>query len=195
MKRVSAILLSLLVVALLCSRAMPLRAADEPYDFYAVLEMTGPAAFLGQGEAQTLKALETYVNAHGGIRGRPLRIIIQDDQSNAAVAVSVVNQIIAKNVPAFIGPGFGAPCTAALPLIVTTGPVVLHLEQHVPPAGSYGFVFMLTNVDQGANAPVTCTPKDFASSASVIDRHEGQDNEKGPRRPQIPRSERHEGCW
>src|SRR5690348_16163706 len=107
MKRRTRLMLQL--VALLSALAIvPVAAASEPYDFYALVALTGPAAFLGRGEASTLGVFEKYVNATGGIGGRPLHIIVQDDQSNPAVAVQLANQIIAKHVPAFVGPSFGA---------------------------------------------------------------------------------------
>jgi branched-chain amino acid transport system substrate-binding protein len=40
--------------------------------------MTGPAAFIGQGQSQTLRIIEQMVNAQGGIHGHPLKFLIQD---------------------------------------------------------------------------------------------------------------------
>jgi branched-chain amino acid transport system substrate-binding protein len=128
-----------LLLALLFLIAPPVRAADEPYDFYAILSLTGPGAFLGKGEQVSLTAAERYVNATGGIKGRPIHFVVQDDQSSPATAVQLANQIFAKGIPAFIGPSFGATCTALQPL-VNNGPVMFCLANTIHPAtGSYAF--------------------------------------------------------
>jgi branched-chain amino acid transport system substrate-binding protein len=128
-----------LLLALLLLAALPVRAADEPYDFYAILSLTGPGAFLGRGEQVSLTAAERYVNATGGIKGRPIHFVVQDDQSNPATAVQLANQIFAKGIPAFVGPSFGATCTALQPL-VNNGPVMFCLANTIhPPTGSYAF--------------------------------------------------------
>jgi branched-chain amino acid transport system substrate-binding protein len=134
-KRVSAQLL----LALFFLAALPARAADEPYDFYAILSLTGPAAFLGHGEQVSLTAAERYINATGGIKGRPIHFVIADDQSNPATTLQLASQIFAKGVPAFIGPSFGATCTALQP-VVNNGPVMYCLANVIhPPNGSYAF--------------------------------------------------------
>jgi branched-chain amino acid transport system substrate-binding protein len=140
-KRLIVLLLAMLLVVATSS----VRAADEPYDFYAILPVTGPAAFLGRGEQVGLQAVERYVNATGGVRGRPLHIVAQDDQSNPAIAVQIANQVIAKRVSAFVGPGFTATCAAVYPLIAANGPVMYCLSSGLhPPDGSYGFTYGLS---------------------------------------------------
>jgi branched-chain amino acid transport system substrate-binding protein len=131
--------LTLLAFVALAAGIVPARAADEPYDFYAILSLTGPAAFLGRGEQVTLGALERYINTTGGIKGRPLHVVIADDQSNPAIAVQIANQVFAKNVPAVLGPSFGATCVALQPL-VSNGPVMYCLANVIhPPNGSFAF--------------------------------------------------------
>jgi branched-chain amino acid transport system substrate-binding protein len=133
-RAIAQLLLSCLVLA-----GLPARAAEEPYDFYAILSLTGPAAFLGHGEQVSLTALERYVNATGGIKSRPIHFVVEDDQSNPATAVQLANQMFAKGIPAFIGPSFGATCTALQPL-VNNGPVMYCLANVIhPPNGSYAF--------------------------------------------------------
>jgi branched-chain amino acid transport system substrate-binding protein len=132
--RIGALLLALVVLA-----GLPGRAAEEPYELYAIVSLTGPAAFAGRGAQTVFGAIERLVNTTGGIKGHPLRIVVQDDQSNPANAVQIANQIFARHVPIFIGPGFGATCTAVLPL-VANGPVMFCLSNVIhPPNGSFAF--------------------------------------------------------
>jgi branched-chain amino acid transport system substrate-binding protein len=132
--------LALVLAALGAVTALPGRSAEEPYDIYAIISLTGPAAFVGRGEQVTFSAIERMVNNTGGIKGRPVHFVIQDDQSNPAQAVQIANQIFARHVPAFIGPGFGATCTAVFPLIAANGPVMYCLANVIhPPNGSFAF--------------------------------------------------------
>jgi branched-chain amino acid transport system substrate-binding protein len=145
-------LLALAAALLLLVAAMPLRAADEPYEFYVILSLTGTAAFLGRDEVPAVQAAEKWVNAHGGIKGRPLHVNILDDASNAATAVQFANQIMAKGVPAFVGPAFGATCQAVDPLVEANGPMMFCLTGigH-PAAGSFVFLMNLNNREYQAN--------------------------------------------
>ena len=69
-----------------------------------ILSLTGVAAFLGRSAQRDFERVETYVNAHGGIKGRPIKFVISDDQTSPQVAVQLTNQLIAKNVPLMLGP-------------------------------------------------------------------------------------------
>jgi branched-chain amino acid transport system substrate-binding protein len=143
MKRIAA----LLVLALFVLLMPPVRGADQPYDFYAILSLTGASAFVGQGSAQTLNAFERMVNRTGGIAGRPLHMVIEDDQSSPVVSVQLANQIFAKGVPAILGPSFGATCVAVMPL-VKNGPVMYCIANVIhPPNGSYAFSANLSTKD------------------------------------------------
>ena len=132
--------LSALVVAglFVASAVLPAQSA-EPYDVNVILSLTGPGAFLGNAQAKTLAAVEGLVNRKGGINGRPLHFIIQDDATSPATAVQLANTVIAKAPPLFLGPDIGAACFAVIPL-VKTGPVQFCLAPTIHPvAPSYTF--------------------------------------------------------
>jgi branched-chain amino acid transport system substrate-binding protein len=115
---------------------LPLRvaAADTtPIDIPALYPMTGPAAFIGQGQSKTLQIIEQMVNAQGGIHGRPIHFDIQDDQGNPATAVQLANAIIARKPALFMGPALTAECAAVAPLI-KTGPVDYCMSPGLEPA-------------------------------------------------------------
>jgi len=138
---------ALLLVVLLLIMASPARGAD-PFEVYAVASLTGPGAYVGRGVSLALSAAEQYVNATGGIKGRPLKFVILDDQTNPATAVQLANQLIAKRVGVFLGPDVAGPCGAVLPLVRATGPVSYCLTNAIqPPAGSYMFSAQLSLKD------------------------------------------------
>src|SRR5471030_425783 len=99
-----------ILAALFCTSAVPSHAAGEPYDINAVLSLAGSGSFLGKEEQQTLEAVEKLQNARGGIAGRKIHFIVQDDQSSPQVAVQLTNGIIAKHAPVILGSSLVANC-------------------------------------------------------------------------------------
>jgi branched-chain amino acid transport system substrate-binding protein len=127
-----------ILAALALLVAGPGFAADTtPIEIPALYPMTGPAAFIGQGQSKTLEIIEHMVNAKGGIQGHPIHFSMQDDAGNPATAVQLANTIIAKKPSLFLGPGLTAECAAVLPL-AKNGPVDYCMSPGIePPAGSY----------------------------------------------------------
>src|SRR5277367_666039 len=76
--------------------------AAEPFEINVIVSLTGPFAFIGSAEAASIRAIETLVNKQGGIKGQPVKMVIQDDQSTPAVAVQLASAIIAKKVPVML---------------------------------------------------------------------------------------------
>lgn len=139
--------LALLLVALLQITPLPARSAD-PYEIYAVASLTGPGAFVGHGVSLALSAVERYINATGGINGRPVKFVILDDQTSPVTAVQLTNQLMAKHVAVFLGPDIAGPCGAVLPLLKAAGPVSYCLTNAIqPPASSYMFSAQLSLKD------------------------------------------------
>jgi branched-chain amino acid transport system substrate-binding protein len=111
-----------------------------PYELTAILALTGPIAFGGKEQQQTLQVIESVVNQTGGIQHHPLKINFLDDQSNLQVAVQIVSGLITKGVPVMLGPIFTASCAAVAPLIEKNGPVSFCFTPGYSPSKD-GFVF------------------------------------------------------
>jgi branched-chain amino acid transport system substrate-binding protein len=92
-------------------------AAGEPYEIPTMLSLTGPLAFLGKSEAQTLAAAEVYANKNGGIRGRPVHFAIADMASSPTVAVQIGTQFLAKHPLVIFGPEAGGAVNALVPIV------------------------------------------------------------------------------
>jgi branched-chain amino acid transport system substrate-binding protein len=127
-------------VAAACLLLTPFAAvADDPVEINAIVPMTGGAAFIGKGYSEAFTALETYVNKHGGIGGRPLKFIVQDDQSNPQVSVQLFSALIDKKVPVVLGAALVAECNA-MKAMLKDGPLLYCLTPAVhPDPGSYVF--------------------------------------------------------
>jgi branched-chain amino acid transport system substrate-binding protein len=144
----------LLALALLVLPTVPARGADEPYEINVVDALTGPGAFVGNGVKTALGAAETYINGSGGIGGRPVHFVINDDQTNPVISVQILNQLIGKHVPVIIGPVGTAMCTAFEPILEQNhGPVSYCLSNAVRPAsGTYTFSAQVSTLAFGTVA-------------------------------------------
>jgi branched-chain amino acid transport system substrate-binding protein len=99
----------LVLAAVLCSPLLVAAQSREPIKLGAVLSLTGPGAGLGQAERNGIQLAEKLINEKGGIKGRPLQILIEDDGSKADIAKSKAeNLIFNEKVKAMIGPSLTA---------------------------------------------------------------------------------------
>jgi branched-chain amino acid transport system substrate-binding protein len=102
-----------LAAGTLMSTVAPEAAAQapqgEPIKIGAVLSLTGPGAGLGQPERNGILLAEKAINERGGIQGRPIKVLIEDDGSKPDNAKSKAEQLIfQEKVVAIIGPSLTA---------------------------------------------------------------------------------------
>jgi len=71
--------------------------------------LTGPAAPGYSEIAVASQAFFNYVNAHGGVFGRKIHLIIKDDSYNPTNTVNVVHQLVLQNHVFGIYEGLGTP--------------------------------------------------------------------------------------
>jgi branched-chain amino acid transport system substrate-binding protein len=132
-----------LIAALVIAGSLTLTrgsAAEEPFEILTYEPLTGPAAFVGTNTAKALAAAEDLVNRTGGIKGRPVKFVISDDQSNPQVAVQIVSQYLTKKPSIIIGGELTSLCNAPAGLLKADGPVLWCYSPGVhPPAGSWIF--------------------------------------------------------
>ncbi|MCJ7495017.1 MAG: ABC transporter substrate-binding protein [Deltaproteobacteria bacterium] len=89
-----------------------------PYTVGAVLSVTGGASFLGEPERNTVKMVEEWVNAAGGIKGHPLKVIVEDTKSDVSQAVLSVRKLLEKDkVIAIVGPSTSGESMAVVPIM------------------------------------------------------------------------------
>lgn len=138
LSRARRLLISVLALApLLASSAAN---AAEPYEINTILSLTGNIAFVGQAQLKALKAIETMVNADGGIKGRPISFVVADDTSSPQTAVQLAQGLIAKNVPIILGSSSPNACGAMAPLLQQNGPLLYCLANGgIAVPGSYEF--------------------------------------------------------
>ena len=127
-------------IATAVASVAPAAAQPAPYEINVILALTGAAAFIGKAESQALDLLQAQTNKSGGIKGRQIKFVIVDDQSNPQVTVQLANALAAKKIPVILGPTFTATCLAMGPIVATTGPVDYCFSPSIAPAkGSYQY--------------------------------------------------------
>jgi branched-chain amino acid transport system substrate-binding protein len=66
--------------------------------------ITGPAPLDGLRTKQGVEMAVAEINKKGGVLGKKLKLIIEDDQNTANIAVNAVNKLLSQDIVALIGP-------------------------------------------------------------------------------------------
>ncbi|HXQ50004.1 MAG TPA: ABC transporter substrate-binding protein [Stellaceae bacterium] len=124
-------------VAVLCAAGSA--PAADTFDIHVIATLTGPAAFVGKYMKLNFEAFEAMVNDEGGIKGRKLRFVFDDGQSQPQLAVQLANDVIAEHPSVLMVTGPVANCAAVAPLL-KDGPVMWCNSPALrPKPGSYAF--------------------------------------------------------
>ena len=95
---------------------------QPPIKIGAVFSVTGAGAKLGGQEKNTALMIQDEVNAAGGINGRKIQVIIEDDESNEENTQKAVTKLITSDeVVAIIGPTRSGSGFAAAPICEEAG--------------------------------------------------------------------------
>ena len=109
------ILVVLSIMVLLCGASAALAAA--PIKIGGLFAVTGPAAFLGEPEKNTLELLVKEVNARGGINGSKIELVIYDTGGDVTKAVQLANRLVKNDkVAAIVGPSTTGETMAVIPI-------------------------------------------------------------------------------
>ncbi len=68
--------------------------SGDPVVIGAIVSATGPGGALGEQERNVLQMMETQVNSQGGVLGRPLKIVVEDDKTDPKEAVTAANRLM-----------------------------------------------------------------------------------------------------
>lgn len=100
---------------------------SKPITIGALNPITGSGSPYGTGMQQMIIAAAEHVNAAGGILGRQVKIIAEDDQSNAQAAVLAAKKLIEINgVQAILGTWASGVTLAVLPLCTAANLPLMH---------------------------------------------------------------------
>ncbi len=93
-------------------------AAQQPIRIGASMALTGKYALQGGYARDGYQICQKHVNAQGGVLGRPIQFVIQDDTSDEKTAIGVYEKLITQDrVDAVLGP-YSSPITDAVADII-----------------------------------------------------------------------------
>jgi branched-chain amino acid transport system substrate-binding protein len=185
MRRMSLIVSLTVVFALICSAAaLASEAKGEPIKVGIILPFTGGQAKFGEMEWNSLLMGLEEINKAGGVNGRPIKLLKEDDSSKPAVGRSAAEKLISQDKVLMIGGGYSSSVTAQIaavaqqykvPFLVNTGAAdqITELNRNFvfrlnPPAGEYfkGLTSFLTEVAKPKTAVILHENSLFGQSSS-----------------------------
>jgi branched-chain amino acid transport system substrate-binding protein len=86
------------ILATLLAAAAPLAQAQDAYVIGVSAAMTGPVAANYAPVVEAMKAYLEHVNGRGGINGRPVRVLVLDDQAQPSRAATNAKQLLGDKV-------------------------------------------------------------------------------------------------
>src|SRR5579883_1121510 len=102
----------------------PVEGAEEaaPIKVGAIVQLSGPAAFLGPSEEAAYRLAVTEINKKGGVLGRQLELIVADSATDAAVANADAKRLVNNDhVAALFASDTSAAREAILPVVKRNG--------------------------------------------------------------------------
>jgi branched-chain amino acid transport system substrate-binding protein len=117
-----------LVVAACGGKSTPVGGGGSnngPITIGATYEKTGPAPSLG-AEGPGIEAGASYLNAHGGVMGRKVKIVLEDDAGDPSQTIAQLRQFSTQGINIVLGAADGlcnpeAPIAAQLHQVVICG--------------------------------------------------------------------------
>jgi branched-chain amino acid transport system substrate-binding protein len=130
MRRAREVLIGTLAALSLWVSTLAVGDAQQPLRIGASISQTGPYAAPAQNQLRGYRLCVKHTNEKGGVLGRKLELIVEDDQSQPATAARIYEKLITKDrVDAILGP-YASPITEAvadvnekhrMPMIATQG--------------------------------------------------------------------------
>jgi len=106
-----------LVLSAGCGTERQTAAAADPIPVGVYAALTGATAEFGTATRDGSRLAADEINARGGVLGRPIRLIIEDDQGRPEEAAAVVTKLITRDrVVAVIGENASSRSLAAAPI-------------------------------------------------------------------------------
>ncbi len=133
----------ILLVTYFWNRSHYVQGEGKELSIGAVFDLTGSLSYMGQWSLEGAKLAEQEVNEAGGIGGRPIRLLIEDAETNPQKAATILRRFISVNkVPLVIGFNGSSEVMASAP-IANKERVVLFstgaASPHITAAGDYVF--------------------------------------------------------
>jgi branched-chain amino acid transport system substrate-binding protein len=138
----------------------PLAAAQETIKIGAAFALSGSIAVYGEGFKKAVDLAVEEINAAGGLRGKKIEIIYEDNKSTPKDCVTAVRKLIAVDkVPIIFGPAGSSNFMAVAPVAQESKVVMISAQGAAPgltKAGEYIFRVFPSDVLQGKGISDLC---------------------------------------
>ena len=183
MKKTILILALALAVGLVCMPGAAVQAADT-IKVGVVLPLTGKQAKFGEIEKNSFLLALQEINAKGGVNGKKIDLLIEDDTSKPDVGRSAIEKLISQDKVIVVGGGYSSSVTFGMcavaqqrkvPFVVNTGSADKITEQGWnyifrlnPPVSEYtkGLVTFLKEVAKPKSVAILYENSLFGQSGS-----------------------------
>jgi branched-chain amino acid transport system substrate-binding protein len=132
--------------------AAPVRAA-EGVKIGAAFALSGSIAVYGEGFKKCVDLAVEEINTKGGVKGKKIEIVYEDNKSNPKDCVTAVRKLITVDkVPVIFGPAGSSNFMAAAPVAQESKVVMLSAQgtaEKLTQAGKYIFRIIPSNSKQG----------------------------------------------
>ncbi len=134
--------------------------AQETYRIGAAFALSGSIAVYGEGFKKAVDLAVEEINAAGGIKGKKIEIMYEDNKSTSKDCVTAVRKLITVDkVPVIFGPAASSNFMAAAPVAQESKVVMISAEGAAPgvtKAGEYIFRVFPSDVLQGKGISDLC---------------------------------------
>src|SRR6185436_18911841 len=111
------ILLASLIIASLLIACQPQGGGGDKVRIGVFMSMTGSTAQFGISSTNGIKMAADEVNAAGGVNGKKIELLVQDDRSDAQEAATIVTKFVTQDgVQGIIGEVASSRTIAAAPI-------------------------------------------------------------------------------
>lgn len=104
----------------------------------AIIPLTGETATHGIRVKHGIELALERINANGGIRGKQLEVVFQDDQCDSAKAIAAFQALSAQGINIFLGPQCSSAAMAVAPLAEQQKNIVFASMASVPALSEQG---------------------------------------------------------
>jgi branched-chain amino acid transport system substrate-binding protein len=137
-----------------------------------ITPLTGEGATYGAATQKGLDLAKEEINSKGGLNGKPISIIYEDDQMSPRVGTNALQKLMSiDKVPVIVG-AFGSSVTLAIAPIAERGKTVLFsassTADEIKDSGAYIFRNVPPNRGQGKTAAEFALDHLHAKTASVL---------------------------
>lgn len=163
---------SMCVVAGASAAAAANAPSGAPIRIGLLAPLTGSGGAYGKEEETAAKAAAAHINAHGGVLGRPLEIVVADDETTPTAGVSAARKLIdVDGVVAITGVWSSAVALAVRPVALEKSVALLPVgsADELTEGDNKGLVWRFqTNGKNWGQAFANVAYKDGAKTASIL---------------------------